>query len=107
MHSENQSLPAAVAGSPPCDNTCSRSHQRAVLPYVPDFDGLPMPLHTLTCEQRRMMERIINSRVIQGRERCAKLAEIEKVEAGATNDEGDRAYNRACDDIAAKIRSGE
>lgn len=40
------------------------------------------------------------------REDCAKVAEAEQVNAEATGDETDYAYNRACEDIAAAIRKG-
>jgi hypothetical protein len=41
------------------------------------------------------------------REDCAKVAEAEKVNAAETDDESDRAYNRACDHIAAALREGQ
>jgi hypothetical protein len=41
---------------------------------------------------------------LQEREECAKVAEDEKVDADDTKHEGDYAYNRACEDIAAAIR---
>jgi hypothetical protein len=41
------------------------------------------------------------------RTRCANIALGEKVDADATGEEEDRAYNRACEDIAARIWSAE
>ena len=40
-------------------------------------------------------------------ERCARVAEEERVDAEATGDPTDHAYNQACVDIAAKIRTGK
>ena len=41
------------------------------------------------------------------RERCASVAFDERVDADATGDSGDEAYNRACCDIGTRIRSGK
>ncbi len=43
--------------------------------------------------------------VFAEREACALTALAEKVDAEATGAEDDRAYNQACDDIAAAIRA--
>ena len=40
------------------------------------------------------------------RERCAKIAEDERVDADATQHPVEIAYNDACKDIAKKIREG-
>lgn len=49
----------------------------------------------------------LHQAVKRERERCAKIAEGEKVDAERINYTDDVAYNLACDHIAAAIRSGK
>lgn len=53
---------------------------------------------------QKMMTQLVDSVRATERERCAKIAEEEKVDADATGEDSDRAYNAACDHIAARIR---
>lgn len=48
----------------------------------------------------------LDDAVKEERERCAKIAEDERVDAEDTQHAADIAYNDACKDIAKRIREG-
>jgi hypothetical protein len=63
-------------------------------------------LAELPAHQHVRVERIIQAVRQEERERCAKIAEDERVDADDTQHPADIAYNDACKDVANKIREG-
>lgn len=67
---------------------------------------LPEPAIMCDCGGNYYTAEQVRQAVMAERARCARVAEDEKVDAEATGDATDAAYNVACEQIAAAIRRG-
>ncbi len=81
-----------------------------------DVEAVAIKLFNLLIFEKETatLNQFINAIKIYGQEmvrkemaRCAEICLDEKVDADSTKEEGDYAYNRACDDCCAAIRADE
>ena len=83
-----------------------KAAQIAAGTYHPDLEAI-LPVLSMDCSASMVHNNAsVHGFILRERERCKKIALDEKV-SGDTGTEGDAAYNQACEDIAAKIMSGE